>query len=149
MGVGARWLYRMGRYGSGSDEKHPRPEPRVIEIEMRVFVCFDEHHHAYGDAIARAIGYSRPRLEVSVAEAGAFAGEVSRLRPEVVISDQPEADGLTDAVCTADGAAAWVEIPTGSDPVSGICVAGRCRRSPNPSFDELLAVVDEAESLTG
>lgn len=112
-----------------------------MEIEMRVLVSFDEHHRAYGDAIARAIGYSRPRLDVSVAEAGAFAGEVSRLRPEVVISDQPKADGLRDA--------AWVEIPTGPDPVSRICVGGRWRRLPNPSFDELLAVVDEAESLTG
>lgn len=120
-----------------------------MEIEMRVLVSFDEHHRAYGDAIARAIGYSRPRLEVSVAETGAFAGEVSRLRPEVVISDQPKADGLRDAGGTAGGAAAWVEIPTGPDPVSRICVGGRCRRSPNPSFDELLAVVDEAESLTG
>jgi hypothetical protein len=120
-----------------------------MEIEMRVLVSFDERHRAYGDAIARAIGYSRPRLEVSVAEAGAFAGEVSRLRPEVVISDQPKADGLRDAGGTAGGAAAWVEIPTGPDPVSRICVGGRYRRSPNPSFDELLAVVDEAESLTG
>ena len=115
---------------------------------MLILVSFDEHHRVYGDAIARAIGHLRPGLEVSVAEAGAFVGEVSRLRPEVVISDQPKAYGPTVAGGTAGGAAAWVEIPTGPDPVSRICVAGRCRRSPNPSFDELLAVVDEAESLT-
>lgn len=88
---------------------------------MRVLVSFDRYHRAYGDAIAWAIGYLRPRLEVSVAEAGALAGEVSRLRPEVVISDQPKADCARGAGC----AAAWVEIPTGPEPVSRICVGAR------------------------
>ena len=111
---------------------------------MRVLVCFDGHHHAYGDAIARAIACSRPRLGVSVTRSEAFAAEVSRLRPDVVISDRPKADRPG----AAGGAAAWVEIPTSPDPVSRICVGGRCRRSPNPSFDELLAVVDEAEALS-
>lgn len=103
-----------------------------MEIEMRVLVSFDEHHRAYGDAIGRAIGYSRPRLEVSVAEAGAFAGEVSRLRPEVVISDQPKADGLRDAGGTAGGAAAWVEIPTAPTPCPGSASAAGAagRRTP-------------------
>lgn len=107
---------------------------------MRVLVSFDRNHHAYGDAIAQAIEYSRPQFDVSVAEAEAFAAELSRLRPEVVISDKPKAAGK---------AAAWVELTTDSDPVSRICVGGRCRRSHNPSFAELLAVVDEAEGLSG
>lgn len=105
---------------------------------MRILVSFDKHHHAYGDAIARAIKHTRPRLDVSVARSEAFAVEVSRLRPDVVISDRAKNEGK---------AAAWVEIPTDPDPVSRICVGGRCRRSRNPSFDELLAVVDEAGRL--
>lgn len=107
---------------------------------MRVLVPFDGHHHAYGDAIAQAIQYSRPQLDVSVAGSAAFAAEVSRLRPDVVISDHPKVAG---------GAVAWVEIPTDPDPVSRICVGGRCRRSRNPSFSELLSVVDEAADLSG
>ncbi len=107
---------------------------------MRVLVSFDRNHHAYGDAIARAIEDYRPHLDVSVARSQSFAVELSRLRPEVVISDKPKAAGK---------AAAWVELTTDPDPVSRICVGGRCRRSRNPSFDELLAVVDEAEDLSG
>lgn len=109
-------------------------------MEMRVLVSFDRNHHAYGDAIAQAIGYSRPRLDVSVARPQSFTAELSRLCPDVVISDRPKDAGK---------AAAWVEIPADPDPVSRICVGGRCRRSRNPSFDELLAVVDEAEGLSG
>lgn len=109
-------------------------------MEMRVLVSFDRNHYAYGDALARAIEYSRPQFDVSVAGSEAFAAELSRLHPEVVISDRPKAAGQ---------AAAWVELTTDPDPVSRICVGGRCRRSRNPSFDELLAIVDEAEGLSG
>lgn len=109
-------------------------------MRMRILVSFETHHHAYGDAIARAIQYTRPRLDVSITRSEAFALEVSRLRPDIVISDRPKDEGK---------AAAWVEIPTDPDPVSRICVGGRCRRLRNPSFDELLAVVDEAERLSG
>lgn len=105
---------------------------------MRVLVSFDKRHHAYGDAIARAIEYTRPRLEVSVTGSETLASEVSRLRPDVVISDRPKGAG---------SAAAWVEVPTDPGPVSRICVGGRCRRSRNPSFAELLSVVDEAGKL--
>ena len=94
----------------------------------------------HGDAIARALECYRPHLYVSVAGSQALAAEVSRLGPDLVISDRPKGVG---------GAAAWVEIPTDPDPVSRICIGGRCRRAPNPSFDVLLAVVDEAEGLTG
>lgn len=65
---------------------------------------------------------------------------MSRLRPDVVISDRPKGAGK---------AAAWVEIPTNLDLVSRICFGDRCRKPRNPSFTELLAVVDEAESLSG
>ena len=107
---------------------------------MRVLVSFDRHHHTYGDVIARAIQGSRPRLEVSVVPSEELAVEVYHLRPDLVISDRPKDPG---------GIAAWVELPTAPDPVSKICVGGRCRRSRNPSLDELLAVVDEAEILSG
>lgn len=107
---------------------------------MRVLVSFQESHYSYGEAIARALEHLRPSLEVSVAGSEALAEEVSRLRPDVVISDRPKGAGAV---------AAWVQIPTDLDPMSSICVGGGCRRSQNPSFDELLAVVDEADSLPG
>lgn len=111
---------------------------------MRVLVSFEGQHHAYGDAIARAIGDSRPHLDVSVAGAEGLAAEASRLRPDLVISDRSKDAGAASGVVPA-----WVELPTGPNPVSRICVGGGCRNSPNPSFAELLSVVDEAEGLTG
>lgn len=113
-------------------------------MEVRVLVSFDGRHHAYGDAITRAIEDYRPHLDVSVAGTGGFAAEASRLRPDLVISDRSKDAGVARGVVPA-----WVELPTGPDPVSRICVGGRFRRSRNPSFAELLSVVDEAEGLTG
>ena len=113
-------------------------------MEMRVLVSFDGQHHAYGDAIARAIEGSRPHLDVSVTGAEGLAAEVSRLRPDVVISDCSKDTGDVSGV-----APAWVKLPTGPDPVSRICVGSGCRSSRNPSFAELLSVVDEAEGLAG
>lgn len=82
--------------------------------------------------------YLRPRLDVYLVEA--FAAEAFRQRPDVAISDRTK---------VAVGAVAWVEIPTGLDAVSRICVGGKCRTPRNPSFTELLSVLDEAETLTG
>lgn len=107
-------------------------------MEMRILVAFDRDHHVYGDAIAQAIEACRPQLDVSVAGSQSLAAELSRTHPDVVISDRPKVGG---------GVTSWVELPTDPDPVSRICIGGRCRRSRNPSFTELLAVVDEAESL--
>lgn len=105
---------------------------------MRVLAYFGESHRAYGQAIARAIGCSRPHLDVSVAGTGKFASEVLRLRPEVVISDRPKGKAC---------AKTFVELSGDPGSVSRIRVGGRYRRSRNPSFAELLGVVDETESL--
>lgn len=106
---------------------------------MQILVSFDRDHHAYGDTIAQAIASLRPSFDVSVAGSEALGAEFSRLSPDMVISDQPK---------RARSPAAWVQIPSSGDPVSRICVGGRCRSSPDLSLFELLAVVDEAEDLS-
>ncbi|SMC01830.1 conserved hypothetical protein [Rubrobacter radiotolerans DSM 5868] len=109
-------------------------------MQMRVLVSFNRHHYAYGDAIARAIGCCRPHLEVSVAGSEGLDAAVSRVRPDVVISDRPKSAFAASA--------AWVEVPPRPDVVARICVGGRSRTSRNPSLSEMLSVVDEAESIS-
>ena len=91
---------------------------------MRAQVSSSGSRYSYDEVVARVVQYLRPSLDVPVAGARVFADEGSRLR-------------------------ACARIPTDVDPASGIYVGGRCRSSPNPSLDELLAVVDETAALSG
>jgi hypothetical protein len=107
---------------------------------MRVLVSVGRRHHTYGKAIAEAIGALRPRLQVSVAAPESFEEELTRLRPEVVVCDRPDPVG-------PDGTLAWVEFFVDADRPSEFRVGGRRREIIDPSFIELLAVVDEAWTL--
>ncbi len=51
-----------------------------------------------------------------------LAAEAYRLRPDPVISDRSKYAGVARGVVPA-----WVELPTGPDPVSRVCVGGGCR----------------------
>ncbi len=107
---------------------------------MRVLMSVERRHRTYGEAIAEAIGALRPRLQVTVVTPESFEEELTRLGPEVVVSDRPDPVG-------PDGALAWVEFFANTDRPSKVRVGGRRREIVNPSFIELLAVVDEAWEL--
>jgi hypothetical protein len=104
---------------------------------MRVLMSAERRHRTYGEAIAEAIGALRPRLQVSVVDSENFEEELTRLRPEVVVCDRPDPAGSDDTL-------AWVEFFVGADRPSAVRVGGRWREIMDPSFIELLAIVDEA-----
>ena len=107
---------------------------------MRVLVAVEHRHRAYAAAVAEAIGALRPRLEVSVAAPDGFEEELARLRPELVVCDRAEPAG-------SDEPLAWVEFLVDADRPSRVRVGRRLRELPDPSFVELLAIVDEAWTL--
>ncbi len=107
---------------------------------MRVLMSVERRHSAYGKAVAEAIGALRPRLQVSVVKPESFEEELARLRPEIVVCDRPHPAASDDAL-------AWVEFFSDGDRPSEVRVGGRRREIVNPSFIELLAVVDEAWTL--
>jgi hypothetical protein len=108
--------------------------------QMRLLMSVARRHRTYGEAVAEAIGALRPRLQVTVVAPESFEEELTRLGPEVVVSDRPDPAGPDDAL-------AWVEFFADSDHPSKVRVGGRRREIVNPSFIELLAVVDEAWEL--
>ena len=108
--------------------------------QMRVLMSVERRPRVYGEAIAEAIGALRPRLQVSVAAPESFEEELTRLRPEVVVCDRPDP-------AESDDALAWVEFFVDADRPSEVRVGSRRREIMNPSFIELLAVVDEAWTL--
>jgi hypothetical protein len=107
---------------------------------MRVLMSVGRRHRTYAEAIAEAIGALRPRLQVSVVAPESFEEELTRLRPEVVANDHPDPADPDDTL-------AWVEFFVDADCSSEVRVGGRRCEIMNPSFIELLAVVDEAWTL--
>ena len=107
---------------------------------MRVLVAVEQRHRAYAEAVAEAISTLRPRLKVSVAAAEGFGEELALLRPELVVCDRAEPAG-------SDEPLAWVEFLVDSDRPSRVRVGRRYRELTDPSFVELLAIVDEAWTL--
>ncbi len=97
-------------------------------------------HRAYGDAIAEAIGALRPHLEVSVAAPESFEEELARLGPELVVCDRPDPEGQ-------GGTLAWVEFLVDGDRPARVRVGESRRELFDPSFVELLSIIDEAWAL--
>jgi hypothetical protein len=100
----------------------------------------EKKHRAYGEAIAEAIGALRPHLKVSVAAPEQFEEEFARLGPELVVCDRPDPAGPGEPL-------AWVEFLVDADRPATVRVGERRRELANPSFIELLAIVDEAWTL--
>lgn len=107
---------------------------------MRVLMSVEKRHRAYGEAIAEAIGALRPHLKVSVVAPEDFEEELTRLRPELVVCGRPDPAGPDETL-------AWVEFLVDADRPAPVRVGGRRRELLDPSFIELLSIVDEAWTL--
>ncbi len=107
---------------------------------MRVLISVERRHRSYGEALAEAVGALRPGLKVLVVAPESFEEELRRLRPELVVCDRPDPAGPGDTL-------AWVESVGDAERPTKVRVGGRRREIIDPSFIELLAVVDEAWML--
>ena len=129
-----------------SPEVGPSPHPLADEMEtrvrVRVLVSFEEEYHAYGDAIAGALGDLRPHTEVAVAEPDDLSAEVARISPHLVISSLPKA---ADPARTL----AWVELPYEPGSAGTICFGGECLEAYGLDLGDLLAVIDRTEIVVG
>jgi hypothetical protein len=96
---------------------------------------------AYRTVIGRAIQILRPQLEVTVVEPEDLQAKVARLDPALVISGQPKP-------ATSDGGPAWVEFRPYDELSAKVYIGGRRAQLYDPNLDDVLTVVDEAESLS-
>ena len=129
-----------------SPEAGPSAYPLADEVEprvaIRVIVSFEEEYHAYGDAIAGALGDLRPQAELAVAEPTDLPTEVERISPHLVISSLPKA---ADPARTL----AWVELPYEPGAAGAICFGGECLKAYGLDLGDLLAVIDRTEIVVG
>jgi len=92
--------------------------------------------------IAAGLETLRPGTEVAAIGLDQLEGELARLGPQVVVCSRP------GRLAEVEGRLAWVEISL--DPTRPTKISfggGRHSESTNPTLEELLAVLDEAEGF--
>jgi hypothetical protein len=128
----ARALHRCYRSEVGGQEGAHR---------LRVLVVFGDDYRAYREVLAVGVGVLRPSTEVRTTNPAGLEVEVKHFKPQVVISDQPE------AAADPNDVSAWIELSL--DPLlpSSIRVGGLRWKWTNPTLDVLLDVFDKVEEL--
>jgi hypothetical protein len=116
-----------------------RHDSRGDTARMRVLVAFEARYRSYRETIATALSELRPGVEVLVVDSDALRAEVERYDPQLVVCDRYEIDGLPRR-------AAWITLPTDPDSCARVRIGTDSREIAHPSFDELLLVIDEAQS---
>ena len=97
-------------------------------VRTRVLVAHDDEYRAYREVIAASIRALRPHAVVA------------RFGPQVVVCGR---QGVADPGDTP----AWVELPPEFGRPARVRVGGSRRSHTNPTLEDLLGVVDEAEKL--
>ncbi len=109
-------------------------------LEIRILVAFEGDYRAYRDMLAVGIRILRPCSEVETTDLEALEEEVKRFEPQVLICSQPK---------PADSGVwvAWVELSVDPTRPTKLSVGGRHFERTNPTLEELLGIIDEAEQL--
>ena len=108
---------------------------------MRILICYEESYRAYGDVLERALGGLRPDAEVAVCSLAEIGEQLESFDSHLVVSSIPNS--------VDPGGRAWYRLSPEPDEPSEACLSGRRSHRPNPSLEDLLSFIDEAEALVG
>jgi hypothetical protein len=106
---------------------------------MRVPVAFDEAYRVYAEFIASAIRRSRPAVKAQAIDRVVLEEVMHRCEPHLLICSPPV---LHSPISTR---VAWVELSLDPERPSRVRLGEQRWETLNPSLEELLSVVDEAE----
>ena len=107
----------------------------------RVLVAHEDEYRAYREVIAAGIRALRPHVMVATCTPDELArGELERFGPQVVVCGR---SGIADPGDTP----AWVELPPELGQPARVRVGDRRWAPTNPTLEDLLRIVDEAENL--
>ena len=109
-------------------------------VQTRVLVAFDDEHRAYREVIAAGIRILRPREDVAVSTPAGLEGEIARFDPQVVICVAPSPADTGDRP-------AWVELDLLPRRAAKVRVGSRRRELADPTLEDVLRIVDEAEEF--
>jgi hypothetical protein len=109
---------------------------------MRLLIATEHRHRSYREVLVYVLAALRPGLDVEPAAPEEFEERLESFAPHVVLC------GLEDCP-RREGPLAWVDLAYGSPPVQRpgrAWVAGRNHELPEPTLEDLLWVVEEAEA---
>jgi hypothetical protein len=111
---------------------------------MRVLFAMQEDYRVYREVMAASLRAMRPCLEVATAGPTEFEERLESFKPQVVICG-----GRSFARCKWP--IAWVDLAFDSvvplQRSARIWVDGSCREVLNPSFEDLISLIEEVELL--
>ena len=107
---------------------------------MRILISYEDAYRVYGDALERALRGLRPEAEVASCRLAEIGEQLEGFDPHLVISSRPN---------TVDpgGRAAWYTLSPEPNGLSEAYLGGRRSRRVNPTLEELLSFIEEAEAL--
>jgi hypothetical protein len=112
---------------------------------MRVLIAMQEEYRIYREVMAASLRAMRPCLEVATAGPTEFEERLESFKPQVVICG-----GRSFA--RREWAIAWVDLAFDSavplQRPARIWVDSRYREFLNPSFEDLVSLIDEVELLS-
>jgi hypothetical protein len=106
---------------------------------MRVLVAFDEAYRVYVEFIASAIRRSRPAVKAQAIDRVVLEEVMHRCDPHLLICSPSV---LHSPISTR---VAWVEVSIDPERPSRVRLGEQRWETLNPSQEEMLSVVDEAE----
>ena len=106
----------------------------------RVLVAHEDEYRAYREVIAAGIRALRPHAVVAACTPDELGAELERFGPQVVVCGR---SGIADP----GDATAWVELPPELGRPAWVRVGDRRRSAANPTLEDLLGIIDEAEDL--
>jgi len=95
---------------------------------------------AYRETIAAALRCLRPLVEVVAGDPRWLNGEIARLRPHLLLSSDPDAVERSEV-------RSWVLLYPGGINRIVVCIDGRQEVAEDLSLDDLLVIVDRAETV--
>jgi hypothetical protein len=109
---------------------------------MRILISYEESYRTYGDMLERAIGGLRPEADVASCRLSEIGEQAESFDAHLVVSSD---SNTVDPVWRTT----WYRLSPEPDEPSEACLRGRRSHRPNPTLDELLSFIDEAEALVG
>lgn len=103
-------------------------------------VALEDEYRAYREVLAAGVQSMRPGAQVATTVPASLEEEVARFDPQVIICSSP---GVEDA----GNATTWIELSTDPSRPTMVRLGKRRFEQTNPTFDALLAIVDEAGRL--
>jgi hypothetical protein len=107
---------------------------------MRLLIAYEDSHNVYSEAIEKAIGASRPHLQIKAVRISELEAQIEHFEPHMVLCERPKP-------ARSGGTGAWVKHSYEPSEASEVCLDGRRWELENPSLEKLLEIIDETEEL--